>query len=639
MSKNNETDLLKVVVVGHVDHGKSTLIGRLLVDTGKVPEDRVSSVERLCREKGISFEPAFLLDGFEEERDQGITIDTTRVNFEYDGKRFCIIDAPGHAEFLRNMTTAASHADVGVLVIDCQQGPRAQTLQHIRSLAMVGITDVVVVINKMDKVDYSQTEFDASANAVKQTLKDEGLTCVAVVPISAQAGTNIFGSSDMMPWYQGKHLLKVLCELEPRDYTSKDHEQPFRMVLQDIYRFDEEQRYFAGRVVSGQINVGDDVVFSPSAKAARIKEIRQFPGLTLESAVKGDSVALTLTHDIFLERGEIASRPHELPEIETEFCARIVWIGKEAFTPGAEYTLKIGTAESKCTVTIVAADHKPEDAVLHNGLFADVVIKSEHPVAFDTSRFGVVNFVLCSKLETSAAGLVVEKVEAKIQNMSPAKRAVFQETGFVERQEFESLHGHKGGVVWLTGLSGAGKSTLAKLIERRLFAEGCRVVVLDGDNLRHGLCADLGFSAADRSENVRRIAQMSRLLVNTGTIVVVACVSPYKKDREAAREIIGKESFFEVFVFCPLEVCQSRDPKGLYAKSKSGEMGGLSGIGAPYQPPSSPALRINSNEINPEESRDAVMDLLLTHEIIVTDSNKKRSQHGQKDLEPALDLH
>jgi bifunctional enzyme CysN/CysC len=517
------------------------------------------------------------------------------------------------------MATAASHADVGVLVIDCQQGPRAQTLQHIRSLSMVGIRDAIVVVNKMDKVDYSAQEYEAICKTIQQSLDQEKLRCLAVVPIAAHRGINIFETSDKMPWYAGQSLLRILCDLENRVNHKADQAEPFRMVLQDVYRFSEEERYFVGRVVSGEIKVGSQVVFSPSAKSSRIKEIKKFPGIKLPVAVKGDSIALTLNDELFLERGEIVSLPHELPEIETEFAGRIVWIGKEPLAAGSDYLIKVGTAESKCSVTPLDENGKPDDKVLQNGIFSDVLIKTEQPLAFDSSGLGIANFVICSKWETSGAGLLIERSESTVQLLKPLK-SVFQEAGYVQRYEFENRHGHKGAVVWLTGLSGAGKSTLAKQLERKLFTDGRQVVVLDGDNLRHGLCADLGFSAADRSENVRRIAHLAKLLANTGTIVLVACVSPYKKDREIAREIIGKDSFLEVFVFCPLEVCQKRDPKGLYARSKSGELGGLSGISAPYQPPSSPALRINSNETNPEVSRDKVLELLAQRAVISTQS-------------------
>jgi bifunctional enzyme CysN/CysC len=472
---------------------------------------------------------------------------------------------------------------------------------------MIGVRNVVVVVNKMDSMNYSQAEYDKVCAAVDEIIKQEKLVRTAAIPVSAYNSVNLFKPAEKeMSWYSGKSLISALCDIE-QQLTARD-EQPetFRMVLQDVYRFGKE-RYYAGRVTSGQIHAGSEILFSPSAKRAIIKEIKKSDTQSVADATKGNSIVLTLHDEIFVERGEVISLPNEMPEIETELHSRIIWLGKDAYEPNQEYLIKIGTAESKCSIESTTE--------LSNGIFVDVIIRTQHPLAFDNVDSGVSNFVICSKWETTATGVVLEQSPLAAVPVLKSKH-VSKETDYVEQYEFEKQHGHKGAVVWLTGLSGAGKSTLAKHLERQLFNRGYRVVVLDADNLRHGLCADLGFNAMERSENVRRIAQVAKLLVNTGNIVIVACISPYKKDREAARQIIGDDSFLEVFVFCPLEVCRQRDPKGLYAKSSRGELNELSGIGAPYQPPALPALRINTEVTDPRAAENTVINLLEEAQII-----------------------
>lgn len=609
----NENDFIKLVVVGHVDHGKSTLIGRILLDANKVSRDRVGAVAKLCRKKGINFEPAFLLDGLEEEREQGITIDTTRVSFEYAARGFCIIDAPGHAEFLRNMTTAASNAELGLLLLDCQQGVRAQTLQHIRTLSMLGVRDIVCLINKMDKLAYDQTAFETVSDSISRMLERENLSCRAIIPISAYTGENVFEHSDNMRWYTGQPLMSLLCSLEKAQLDDPELSEPFRMLLQDVYHFAEE-RFYVGRIISGRVSAGAEILFSPSAKRAYIREIRQYPKISLDSAGRSESVALTLSEDLFLERGELVSLPCQAPEIETEFSSRIVWLGRESYDSGKDYILKIGTAECGCSFKIVDEFGQAEIRSLKNGDFAELKIKTEKPVAFDQD-LGLSNFVICSEFESVAAGVVEKKVKPDRAQPRQSRR-VCKESGFVGRSEFEARNGHKGAVIWLTGLSGAGKSTLARELERKLFDAGKQVIVLDGDKLRQGLCEDLEFSPAERSENVRRIAQLARLMLDTGSIVIVACISPYKRDRELARKIIGVSSFFEVFVFCPLEICSQRDPKGLYRTSKNGRLVGMSGVDASYQPPDTPDLLIDSSQITVAESRQSVIELLFNSGVI-----------------------
>jgi bifunctional enzyme CysN/CysC len=605
----------KIVIVGHVDHGKSTLLGRILMDCGQIPEDRIAYVQKICQDKGVVFEPAFFLDALQEEQEQGISIDTTRVRFEFNDRRFVLIDAPGHIEFLKNMATGASEAELGILVLDCQEGIRAQTTRHLKILSVLGITNVVAVVNKLDKIGYDQEKFERLSEEIRAEIAQEKLNCVAVVPISALNGENIVSVSKNFPWYFGQALLPLIDSQHATLTVQAKSSAPFRMLLQDVYKFDDE-RYFAGRVVSGKITPGTQIFFSPSGKMAKVEAIVQFPNKRLPEAVSGDSIALILSDQIFVERGEIISFPNQIPETDNEIRAQIAWVSTHPFDPDNEYLVKIGTNESYCKITMPESNHLESEmfadlANLANGTFAHVVLKAKKPLAYDhSSQSGLVsNLVICSKYETVAFG----SIEGKSQEASKAvaiDRNVTCETGYVERTEFEREKKHKGTVLWLTGLSGAGKSTLAKKLQRQFFEQGMQAVVLDGDNLRHGLCAGLGFSREDRAENIRRVAQAAKLFLDTGTIVIVAVISPYAKDRELAKQIIGAQDFNEVFVFCPMEVCEERDPKGLYAKAKDGKLPSFSGRDMPYQPPQEPALRLDSSKMTVEEEMKAITQLL-----------------------------
>lgn len=599
----------KLVIVGHVDHGKSTLLGRILMDFGKIPQEKIDKVSRTCQSRGIQLEPAFFLDALQEEQEQGISIDTTRVNFEFDDKRFLLIDAPGHLEFLKNMTSGASGAETGILVVDGYDGICSQTLRHLKILGVLGVANVVVVVNKMDKAGYSQSRFEEVAAEIRAHIEKEQ-KCLSVIPISALKGENLSQSAKELDWYKGLPLLAQLVEHTDAQCRLDSEEgagEPFRMIVQDVYRFTDE-RYFAGRIVSGQISAGQKIFFSPSGKESTIAAIETFPATQKETAVKGDSVALRLKDQIFIERGEIISLPEESPEVNSEMEAKLVWLNSTALDWTQEYLLKIGTAEVTCRLEPAGNGGAVENIV--NGDFVDVVIKTRTPVSFDRgNKGGVDKLVLCTTYETVACGSI-KALSSHAGIKSAKSKNIVVESGFVRRQEHEHKHGHKGAVLWTTGLSGAGKSTLARALERRLFDDGYRVVVLDGDNLRSGICADLGFEPQDRSENIRRVAHMAKLFLNTGAVVITACISPYEKDRRMAEEIIGEEDFNELFIFCPVEVCQQRDPKGLYKKASGGQIKDLSGLNAPYQPPAKPKLRLDTSTVGIEAEVEAVMKLL-----------------------------
>ncbi len=608
----SEPDVKKIVVVGHVDHGKSTLLGRILLDTGKIPADKVEAVKKTCEEKHVPFEPAFFFDALQEEQEQGISIDTTRVNFEFDGHRFLLIDAPGHIEFLKNMTSGASEAEQGIVVVDCVEGIRSQTGRHLKVLSILGIREVIIVVNKLDKIGYNESTFTKLAADLADLADAEGLRCLKVIPISALHGENITATSENFSWYNGLPLLPFILKLKEDTLDFTTGSEPLRMVLQDVYKFND-MRYFAGRVMSGEIAPGMEIFFSPSGKVSTVASIETFPAGGKQKAFKGESISICLTEQIFVERGEVISSTREVPEVETEFGSRIVWLSSEPFQHDNTYLLKIGTNEVNCEVTVVTptGGSRHASAVLNNGDIADVKIKTERPIAFDRSlsTANLNKLVLCSKYDTVAAGVVNLKGERKHDAPVADPNVVFEE-GYVQRGMREEQNGHPGTVLWLTGLSGAGKSTLAKALERFLFNSGYKVVVLDGDNLRTGLCADLGFSPEDRSENIRRISNLAKIFLDTGFITVVACISPYEQDREQARKLIGDADFNEIFMFCPLEVCKSRDPKGLYKKVVTGQVSNLTGLSSPYQPPANPHLRLDSSRMTTRDEVTAVIDLL-----------------------------
>lgn len=615
-----DLELHKVVVVGHVDHGKSTLLGRILLECGRVPEDRIAHVEKICSDKSLQFEPAFLFDALQEEQEQGISIDTTRVNFEFDGHKFILIDAPGHLEFLKNMTSGASEADLGILVVDGNQGVRSQTERHLKILNMLGIRRVIVALNKVDQIKYDQNVFEAVCKKTREIIEQQEITCEQIVPISALAGENITTPTAKLDWYVGKPLLGTLIDVSQKLSSLKKEDQPFRMLLQDVYRF-EGDRLFAGRVVSGSIKTGAEIFFSPSGKISRVEAIEKFGEKGVELAVAGESIALRLAEQVFVERGEVISLLDNAPEIDTEFRGKLAWLSSNSYASDAEYMLKMGTAEVPCKVELLdpltQEKRSGDSEILANGGFADVIIKTFKPVAFDRTATGAIieKFVVCTTHDTVAAG-VVDNRPVRVERSLKVNPNLRHESGYVERLRYEALNGHRGAVLWMTGLSGSGKSSLAKELEKALFARGCRVAVLDGDNLRFGLCADLGFSPEDRSENIRRIAHTAKLFLDTGFIVITACISPYAKDRETAREIIGAQDFKELFVFCPLEECQRRDPKGLYSKASAGQISAVTGFDSPYQAPQRPAVRLDSSKMTVAEEVEAVIALLSQNDVL-----------------------
>lgn len=600
-------DLLRIVIVGHVDHGKSTLVGRLLHDTGALPDGKVEAIQAMCRRRGMPFEFAFLTDAMQAERDQGVTIDTAQIWFKTDARDYAVIDAPGHTEFLKNMVTGAAQADAAVLVIDAAEGVREQSRRHGYLLSLLGVDQVVVVVNKMDAVQYEAEQFHLIEEEYRRYLASIDVDPLAFVPISAREGDGVarrIGASgrENMPWYEGPTLLGALDGFTaPAPLT----DQPLRISVQDVYKFDD-RRIVAGRVESGRIAVGDTLMFSPSNKTARVASLERWPddAPKVTAASAGSAVGITLEDQIFVERGELISHQRDLPMETDVFRARIFWLGRDPLTVGAAYVLKLGALETPATITAVERIVDTTDlsetnsgAVARNQV-ADVVIQTKRVVALDAyadlARTG--RFVLVDGHAIAGGGAISMEgfVDQRAQRSASAAN-IFSPDTAIPRADRERRNAHKGGVLWLTGLSGAGKSTIAAALEAALFARGYAAYGLDGDTLRHGLNANLGFSPEDRAENIRRAAAVAALMADAGLLVISAFISPYRADRDQARRAVGA-GFHEIHVSTPLAECERRDPKGLYQRARAGEINDFTGISAPYEAPEHADLTLDTSQ-------------------------------------------
>jgi bifunctional enzyme CysN/CysC len=597
-----ETRQLKIVIVGHVDHGKSTLVGRLIHETGSLPEGKLEAIRAMSERRGMPFEWAFLMDAIQAERDQGITIDTTQIWFKTKKRPYVIIDAPGHKEFLKNMVTGAASSEAALLLIDAHEGVQEQSRRHGYLLSLLGVKQVAVLVNKMDLVGYSADRFGQVAEDYRAYLGGLGVTPACIVPISAREGDNMVEHSVRMPWYQGPTVLQALDGFE---YKELPTERPLRMPVQDVYKFDQ-RRIIAGRIESGTVRVGDEVVFSPSNKLARIKSIEAWhvPEVP-EEASAGQSVGVTLTEQIFVERGEVMSHLEQAPIESNVFKARLFWLGRKPLLIGNGYTLKLGTLEAP--VTVEAIDHvidtsdlstRPADKVERNGA-GEVVLRTKRMLTLDEHDQNPITgrFVLVEDYLPVGGGIISMEGYPDQRELITVRSTNITAVGHAVTREARSVrNGHKGAVLWFTGLSGAGKSTLALALERELFAKGYQVYVLDGDNIRSGLNANLGFSPDDRAENIRRVGEVASLFADAGFIVISSFISPYRSDRERARAA-AKDAFHEIHVKASLEACETRDPKGLYRRARTGEIPEFTGISSPYEPPEEPDLVVPTDEL------------------------------------------
>ncbi len=613
------SEQLKIVIVGHVDHGKSTLVGRLFYDTGSLPEGKYEKIKAACDHRGMPFEWAFLMDGLQAERDQNITIDTAQIWFRTPKRQYVIIDAPGHKEFLKNMVTGAASAEAALLLIDANEGVQEQSRRHGFLLSLLGIRQIAVLVNKMDLKGYSDKVFKSIEDEYRAFLKQFGVEPKLFIPIAAAKGDNVANKSPNMPWYSGPTVLEALDRFQ---VAEPPHNLPLRFPIQDVYRFDH-RRILAGRVESGTLRVGDKILFSPRNKVSTVKSIENWPHGSREVASAGDSIGVTLTEQIFVERGQIGSGEQDTP-IETDvFNAKFFWLGRQNLEVGRKIKLKLTTEEVECQIqsieklidasTLAEIDTKSRPYVARNDV-AEVTIRTKTPIAFDNAD-RIVNtgrFVFIDRFQVCGGGVISKgEYPDRRQVLSGVKsQNIFWSTGKITRETREQRNRHKGAILWLTGLSGAGKSTVATELERELFAMGLHTYILDGDNIRHGLSANLGFSPEDRTENIRRVAEVARLLMDAGVLVITAFISPYRDDRRLARSLVNEGEFVEVYINAPLEVCEQRDPKGLYKKARAGEIANFTGVSAPYEPPDRPELVVHTDKQTPAECVAHIIDFL-----------------------------
>jgi len=611
--------LVRIVIVGHVDHGKSTLVGRLLHETGSLPEGKLEMLKAVSARRGMPFEWSFLLDALQTERDQGITIDTTQISFRTRARDVVLIDAPGHAEFLRNMITGASQADGAVLIIDALEGVRDQTRRHGYLLHLLGIRQVAVVVNKMDRVDFSQARFKDISDEISAHLTGLGVTPTAVIPISARDGDGVAERTARIAWYKGPTVVEALDGLEPARPLAT---LPLRMPVQAIYKFDD-RRIVAGRIESGGLKAGDEIVIMPAGKLARIKTVEGWPVTPINAPQgAGRSVGITLDRELFIERGDVIGHVGSAPRDTRRIRARIFWLHDKPLTEGASILVRIGTRESRARVVAIDKAVDPgelssvETKTIGRNHVGEIDIALAHPVAADPTT------------DNPRTGRLVIEVNGRIAggglvlSVNAGERAIPVDIVPVESalrpDERSARYRHSGAVLWLTGLPGSGKSTLALSLERRLFGHGGSPVLLDGDTMRAGLNSDLGFSKKDRSENIRRLAEVAAHLARNGHIAIVAAVSPSAEDRATARRLTDT-AFREIYIATPAEVCESRDPKGHYAKARAGTLQSFTGIANDYEPPGDCELTIDTSVRSIGEATDEIERMLAKTGILFED--------------------
>lgn len=603
---------LKIVIVGHVDHGKSSLVGRLFHDTGSLPDGKFEAIQKMCEKRGMPFEYSFLMDALQAERDQGITIDTSQIWFKTAKRDYVIIDAPGHKEFLKNMISGAASSEAAVLVIDAKEGVREQSKRHGYLLHLLGIRQIAVVVNKMDLVDYSEERFKVIETEYRRYLKDIGVTPTYIIPISAREGDLVVEKSANMPWYTGPSIVEALDHFTPSLPLTK---LPLRFPIQDVYKFDE-RRIIAGRIEAGSLKIGDELVFSPTNKLARVASIENWNGKPFTEVHAGMSVGITLDEQIFVERGNVASHTDDAPMLTNIFQAKLFWLGHEPMIKGKRYKLKINTSEwiaelKEIKKVVNTDDLSHSDSIrVERGSVAEVVLRVKGLAALDdyNSNPKTGRFVLLEEFHPVGGGIIDMEGIADQRSITHVKSTNIHEVDYrITAEQRSQQNGHEGGVLWFSGLSGSGKTTLALELQRRLFMKGYQVYVLDGDNIRGGLNADLGFAPEDRTENIRRVGEVASLFANAGMIVIAAFISPYRSDRHRARVAAGNH-LHSIYVKADIDTCEKRDPKGLYQKARSGEIKDFTGISAPYEEPENPDLIVDTAHKSIEESVALLLD-------------------------------
>ncbi len=614
LTQHQHKTMLRFITCGSVDDGKSTLIGRLLYDSKMIFEDQLAALENDSKKvgtQGQEIDFALLVDGLAAEREQGITIDVAYRFFNTEKRKFIVADCPGHEQYTRNMVTGASTADLAVILIDARKGVLVQTRRHSYLCHLIGIKNIVLAVNKMDLVDYDPVIFDAIVKDYTEFARSIGIESFTAMPISGFKGDNITTRSDNTPWYTGPTLVEHLENVEV--LSSIDADKPFRMPVQWVNRPNLDFRGFSGLIATGSVKPGDEVRVLPSGKTSTVTRVVTLDG-DLDQAVAGQSVTLCLADEVDCSRGDVISLADNPPQAADQFEATLVWLNDEAMIPGRAYWLKLATQTVSVTVQqpkyVVNVNTMEQLAAktLELNAIGVAEIATDKPLVFEAYNDGrtLGGFVLIDKMSnaTVAAGMLNFSLR-RAQN-------VHWQALDISREAHATLKNQKPKVLWFTGLSGSGKSTIANLVEKRLHAVGKHTFLLDGDNVRHGLNKDLGFTEADRIENIRRVGEVAKLMTDAGLIVLTAFISPFRAEREMVRGLMADGEFVEVFVDTPLEVAEARDVKGLYKKARSGQLKNFTGIDSPYEAPENPDFRVDTTAETPEAAAERIVKALLS---------------------------
>ncbi|MEL6473825.1 MAG: sulfate adenylyltransferase subunit CysN [Pseudomonadota bacterium] len=612
LEKHERKSLLRFITCGSVDDGKSTLIGRLLYDSKMIFEDQLDALESDSKKSGTqgeSIDFALLVDGLAAEREQGITIDVAYRFFATDKRKYIVADTPGHEQYTRNMATGASTADVAILLIDARHGVQTQTRRHAFIVSSLGIRRIVLAVNKMDLVDYDPAVFDSIVGDFA-AFSDELANGIEIqaIPMSALEGSNITSPSDATPWYDGPALIEYLDTVPIGDARA---DAPFRMPIQWVNRPNLDFRGFSGQIVSGQIRPGDSVKSLPSARESTVARLVTMDG-DLDRAGPGQSVTIVLSDEIDSSRGDVLVASDAPAEVSDQFQARILWMADSEMLPGRRYLMKIGAKTVTATlnapkykIDVNTLQDRPAKTLALNEIGV-LTLSLDQAVAFDPyddiREMG--GFILIDRLTNDTVGMGL--IDFALRRASNIHWQALD----VDRAALSEQKAQKPAVLWFTGLSGSGKSTIANALQKRLFAMGKHTFVLDGDNVRHGLNRDLGFTDADRVENIRRVSNVARLMSDAGLITLVSFISPFRSERRMARNLMAENEFVEIYVDTPLSVAEERDVKGLYRKARAGEIKNFTGIDSPYEPPLDPEISINTVESTPEEAAEAILDWL-----------------------------
>ena len=607
LEQHQHKSLLRFLTCGSVDDGKSTLIGRLLYDSKMIFEDQLAALEADSKRVGTQggdIDFALLVDGLAAEREQGITIDVAYRFFATDKRKFIVADTPGHEQYTRNMVTGASTADAAVVLIDARKGVLTQSRRHSYLVKLLGIRHVVLAINKMDLVDWSQARFDEIVAEYRSFADQIGINAFTAIPMSALKGENIIEPSAKSPWYKGPALLRWLEEAPVGDDL---REKPFRMPVQWVNRPNLDFRGFSGLIASGMVRPGDRLKVLPSSRESTVERIVTFTG-DLDEAVAGQSVTLTLKDEIDISRGDVLAASANPPAVADQFETTLVWFDDEPMLPGRPYLMKIGArvvsaqvGEPKYKVNVNSLERLAATRLELNEIGV-CNLSTDAPIAFDpyAENKDLGGFILIDRITNRTVGAgMMHFALRRSQN-------IHWQAMDVDKSTRAAAKGQKARVVWLTGLSGSGKSTIANLVEKRLHVEGRHTYLLDGDNVRHGLNKDLGFTEEDRVENIRRVAEVAKLMVDAGLIVLVSFISPFRAERRMARELLGEREFVEVFVDTPLAEAERRDVKGLYAKARAGELKNFTGISSPYEAPENPEIRIDTTAVTAGQAAEQI---------------------------------